>query len=450
MVDVAELKDRACEAIERHREEIIAMGEDIRVHPELGFKEFRTADLVVDRMTALDIPHQTGIAITGVKGILEGARNGPTVGYMGEMDSVLVPDHPDADPETGAAHACGHNAQVANLVALAYGLVESGVMTALSGNVALIAVPAEEYVEVEYRLGLKEEGKLEFLGGKPEFIRVGALDDVDITFMTHQASREERGVLGVGGPSNGCVVKQIRYQGRAAHAGGSPHRGINALKAATLGLQCIDANRETFKDGDHIRVHPIMTKGGDLVNVVPADVRMETYVRGASVEAILEAAAKVDRSLKAGAMAMGATLHLTTLPGYLPRILADEFIQVYRRNAVALVGEAEWNEPEFGAGSTDMGDVSHIMPAIEAQAGGACGTGHGADYAICDEEAAYILPAKAAAMTIIDLLVDDAEGAREVIEGFEPPMSKESYLSFMRDLSEEIVWSMDQEEGEEE
>jgi amidohydrolase len=446
VVDVKQLKDRVCEAIDGHREEIIALGEDIRVHPELGFKEFRTAGLVVDRMTALGIPHQTGIAITGVKGMLEGAGSGPTVAYMGELDSVLVPDHPDADPETGAAHACGHNAQVANLVALAYGLVESGVMAELDGNVALIAVPAEEYVEVEYRLGLKQEGKLEFLGGKPEFIRLGALDDVDITFMTHQANREQGGALGVGGPSNGCVVKQIRYEGRAAHAGGSPHRGINALKAATLGLQCIDANRETFQDEDHIRVHPIITKGGDLVNVVPADVRMETYVRGASVEAILEAAAKVDRSLKAGAMAMGATLHLTTLPGYLPRILPDDLVQVYKRNAVALVGDEEWREPSFGAGSTDMGDVSHIMPAIEAQAGGACGTGHGADYAICDEEAAYILPAKAAAMTIIDLLSNSAEGAQEIIESYEPPMDKESYLSFMRDLSEEIVWSMGEEE----
>ncbi|MEA3408421.1 MAG: amidohydrolase [Chloroflexota bacterium] len=446
MVDVKQLKDRVCEVIDSHREEIIALGEDIRVHPELGFKEFRTAGLVVDRMTALGIPHQTGIAITGVKGMLEGAADGPTVAYMGELDSVLVPDHPDADPETGAAHACGHNAQIANLIALAYGLVESGVMAELDGNVALIAVPAEEYVEVEYRLGLKEEGKVEFLGGKPEFIRLGALDDVDITFMTHQANREQRGILGMGGPSNGCVVKQIRYQGRAAHAGGSPHLGINALKAATLALQCIDANRETFQDEDHIRVHPIITKGGDLVNVVPADVRLETYVRGASVEAILEAAAKVDRSLKAGAMAMGATLHLTTLPGYLPRVLPDGLVQVYKRNAVALVGEEGWGEPEFGAGSTDMGDVSHIMPAIEAQAGGACGVGHGADYTICDEEVAYVLPAKAAAMTIVDLLANDAKGAQEVIDDFEPPMSKESYLSFVRDLSEDIVWSMDGEE----
>ena len=207
-----------------------------------------------------------------------------------------------------------------------------------------------------------------------------------------------------------------------------------------IGLQAIDANRETFKDEDHIRVHPIITKGGDLVNVIPADVRIETYVRGANIEAILAAAKKVDRSLKAGAMALGATLHLTTMPGYLPRLVAPRLAEVYKRNAIALVGEEEWWDPSFGAGSTDMGDVSHIMPAIEAQARGATGTGHGADYQITDPEIAYVAPAKVAAMTIIDLLMNGATEARAVLEEYEPPMSKESYLEFMRNLAQEITW----------
>jgi len=440
VTDAATLKERVCRAIDAHRDEIIAIGEDIRVHPELGFKEFRTAKIVSEQMTKLGIPHETGLAITGVKGKLRGARSQATIAYLGELDSVLVRDHPDADPETGAAHACGHNAQIANLIGLAYGLVESGVMAQLDGDVVLMAVPAEEYVEVEYRLQLRREGKIEFLGGKPELIRLGAFDDVQITMMTHQSSRQEGGKFSVAGPSNGCIVKLIRYEGRAAHAGGAPHQGINALKAAMIGLQAIDANRETFKDEDHIRVHPIITKGGDLVNVIPADVRIETYVRGANIEAILAAAKKVDRSLKAGAMALGATLHLTTMPGYLPRLVAPRLAEVYKRNAIALVGEEEWWDPSFGAGSTDMGDVSHIMPAIEAQARGATGTGHGADYQITDPEIAYVAPAKVAAMTIIDLLMNGATEARAVLEEYEPPMSKESYLEFMRNLAQEITW----------
>jgi amidohydrolase len=438
-MDIQTLKDAVCQAIDAHRDEIYALGEDIRLHPELGFKEFRTAAIVADHFGRLGLDPQTGIAITGVKSVLAGAGSGPTVAYLGELDSVLVRDHPDADPETGAAHACGHNAQVASLIALAYGLVESGVMAHLGGNVALMAVPAEEYVEVAYRSELRRQGTLEFLGGKPEMIRLGAFDDVDMAMMTHQASREERGKLSVGGPTNGCVVKQVRYEGRAAHAGGAPHAGVNALKAAMIGLQAIDANRETFKDADHIRVHPIITKGGDLVNVVPADVRLETYVRGASVDAILAAAKKVDRSLRAGAMAVGAR------PGYLPRILPDALLQVYRANAEALVGEDEWWDSGFGAGSTDMGDVSHIMPAIEAQARGVKGTGHGADYYISDPDVAYIAPAKAAAMTIIDLLAGDAGKAREILSAFKPAMSKERYLEFMRGLARDEVWAAEEE-----
>lgn len=441
MADIEELKARVCRVIDAHREEIIALGEDIRLHPELGFKEHRTAAIVSEHMQRLGIPHQTGIAITGVKGLLAGRSARATVAYMGELDSVLVRDHPDADPETGAAHACGHNAQIANLIALCYGLVESGVMAALDGNVALIAAPAEEYVEIAYRLGLRREGQIEFLGGKAEMLRLGALDDVDISMMTHQSSAKEEGVLSVGGPSNGCIIKFIRYGGVAAHAGGSPHQGINALKAAMLGLQAIDANRETFQDDDHIRVHPIITKGGELVNVVPADVRIETYVRGANVDAMLAAAQKVDRCLKAGAMAMGAQVEITTVPGVLPRIVPDALMGVYRRNAVALVGEEGWWTPVFGAGSTDMGDVCHVMPAIEAQARGASGTGHGSDYAICDPDLAYITPAKVAAMTLVDLLADGAAEARRVIASYEAPMTRESYLAFMRGLAREETWS---------
>ncbi|MBN1400330.1 MAG: M20/M25/M40 family metallo-hydrolase, partial [Anaerolineae bacterium] len=180
-MDLHDIKAGLCAAIDAHAEEIIAIGEDIRVHPELGFKEHRTAGIVSEHFARLGIPHQTGIAITGVKGLLEGARPQATVAYMGELDSVLVRDHPDADPETGAAHACGHNAQIANLIALAYAFTESGVLPHLNGNIALIAVPAEEYVELAYRLDLRRAGTLEFLGGKPEFIRLGALDDVQIT-----------------------------------------------------------------------------------------------------------------------------------------------------------------------------------------------------------------------------------------------------------------------------
>ena len=448
MSDRGALKERVCACIAEHAAEITALGEDIRLHPELGFKEFRTARLVSEHLGRLGISFEEGLAITGVKGRLAGRESGPTVAYLGELDSVLVRDHPDADPETVAAHACGHQAQIANLVALAYGLVETGVMSELDGGIVLMAAPAEEYVEVAYRLGLRAEGKIEFLGGKPELIRLGAFDDVHMVLSTHQAARKEGGQFSVGRANNGCVVKRIRYVGKAAHAGGGPHEGINALKAATIGLQAIDAVRETFKDGDHIRVHPIVTKGGELVNVIPDEVLIETYVRGASVEAIKEAARKVDRCLKAGALALGAEVQITTLPGYLPKIEHTALAEVYKANALALVGEEGWWESEFGAGSTDMGDVSHLMPAIEASANGCAGTGHGADYCVRDAQLAYIVPAQVAAMTLIDLLADGAASARAILDAHVPAMSKEGYLSFMRGLAQDVAWRAPEEAGQ--
>ncbi|MHB1356033.1 MAG: amidohydrolase [Anaerolineae bacterium] len=446
MSTVEELKLRACLAIDTHRDEIIALGEDIRAHPELGFKEFRTAALAAENLLRLGITPQTGIAITGVKGKLSGKNARSCVAYVGELDSILVRNHPEADPITGAAHACGHNAQVANLIGVAIGLVEGQVMSDLDGDVVLLAAPAEEYVELEYRLELKAKGQLEFLSGKQEMLRLGAFDDVQIMLATHQASRKEAGVITNGGPSNGCLAKQIRFVGRAAHAGGAPHEGINALKAAQLALTAIDANRETFRDNDHIRVHPIITKGGELVNVVPADVRLETYVRGASTEAMVAANHVVDRCLEAGAMALGAEVQITTLAGYLPKIIDHTLGELYRTNAISLLGEAAWFESEFGGGSTDIGDVSHVMPALEAACVGCSGTGHGADFCVSDNELAYIVPAKIAVMTIIDLLANDADQARALLLAYQPAMTLEQYLAFARSLNTQTTFSF-QETG---
>ena len=185
------LKQEICEAVDRRRAEIEKIGDQIMENPELGFKEFKTARLVADTMKSCDIPHETGLAITGVKGVIRGKNPGPTVALMGELDSILVSDHPRADAETGAAHACGHNAQIAGLMGAMMGLVDTGAMDELCGNIVIFAVAAEEYVEIEYRLGLKREGKLSYLGGKPELIQKGHFDDVDLAAMIHTHSSRE-------------------------------------------------------------------------------------------------------------------------------------------------------------------------------------------------------------------------------------------------------------------
>ncbi len=135
-------------------------------------------------------------------------------------------------------------------------------------------MPAEEFIEVEDRLRLVDEGKIEFLLGKPELVAKKHFDDVDLAMMIHiDSSAGERSFLC--DSSNGAVVKQIQFRGRTAHAGTVPQLGINALSAANLALHAIALLRETFWERDTIRIHPIITKGGDAVSAVPADVRIE-------------------------------------------------------------------------------------------------------------------------------------------------------------------------------
>jgi metal-dependent amidase/aminoacylase/carboxypeptidase family protein len=312
------------------------------------------------------------------------------------------------------------------------GMGLQAVMDELDGDVVLFAVPAEEYIEVEWRLGLREQGKIEFLVGKAELIRLGEFGDVDMAIITHTNARAEDALASVGDTHNGCVVKFMRFIGRGAHAGSAPHLGINALKAAQIALHAIDANRETFRDDDTIRVHPIVTRGGEAVSAVPADVRLETFVRGKTVEAIADAARKVDRSLRAGAQAMGARVEITTLPGYLPQQMDPNLVALARANCIAVVGEANMGRPRHSTGSTDVGDLGFIMPEVHPRAGGVRGTIHGADYVVVDHVLAAVNPAKAMAMTVVDLLSDGAREARRVKAEAGPKLSREEYLGLVR------------------
>ena len=429
MLTREEMKRQVTEEIDRRGEELVRVAKTILEHPEPGFRETRTAALVDRVMGEMGVQRRTGIAVTGVKGRLEGgAGPGPTVGVLGELDSLLVPGHPHADASTGAAHACGHHAQIAMMLGVGMGLQAQGVLDALSGQVALIAVPAEEYIEIEYRNDLRLQGKLEFLAGKAEFLRLGEFDDVDLAMMTHTSSNTNEGKLALSSTNNGMIAKFIQYQGRAAHAGGAPHLGVNALNAAMLALSAIHAQRETFQDKDTVRVHPIITQGGASVNSVPADVRMETFVRGNNLAAIADADMKVDRCLRAAAMAMGATVEITTLPGYMPLRNDDRMMSVYGANAALLVGEDSVGRAGHRTGSTDMGDVGQVMPTIHPYVGGAVGAGHGVDYLIEDWDTAVLTAAKAMALTVVDLLADGAAGAKEITENHTPAMTIAEYL----------------------
>lgn len=425
-----ELKKRACEAIEKNRDKIIEIGDSVFGEPELGYKEFKTAAKVKKVFDELGLQYEDEVAITGIIAPLKGKESKVKVAVMGELDAVVAPAHRCADKATGAAHSCGHNAMVASLMGVTYAFAGTGIMEELSGDIVLMAVPAEEFVELEYRNQLKQEGKVHFFGGKQEFVRLGKMDDIDMMIMQHASSKDARGILGCCGTgSNGFLGKIVRYVGKEAHSGGAPHLGINALNAATLGLTAIHMQRETFQDKDHIRVHPIITKGGDLVNVVPADVRIETYVRGSNMEAIMDANAKVSRALQAGGDAVGAETVITDIPGYLPLVVNNDLFDVMYENMKEVFGEDKvlYEGPAMG-GSTDAGDISSIMPAMHSNFFGSEGIAHSSNYEIVDKQTGYIDAAKCLAMTLIDLLHDGAETAVKVKENFKPLMTKEEYL----------------------
>ncbi|MCI0901811.1 MAG: amidohydrolase, partial [Chloroflexi bacterium] len=233
VLTVEELKKLACETIEKRKKEIVGLAQQVLANPEAGFRETKTAQLVAQKFQELGIKHQGGLALTGLKGrIPGGAGPGPTVAVIGELDSLVVTEHPHADPETGAAHACGHHCQIGMMLGAAMGLLTPEVLSQLSGEIVPFAVPAEEFIEVEQRLEMREQGKLEFLGGKQELIRLGEFDDVDIAMMCHTASDMGERKFAMGGTSNGHVVKFVRYTGVGAHAGSMPHKGVNALNAA--------------------------------------------------------------------------------------------------------------------------------------------------------------------------------------------------------------------------
>lgn len=411
------MKNKIFDAIDKNKDLIIECGEYILNNPELGYKEFKTSQRVKDEFEKLGIPYEDNLAITGVKGTVGKKDAKINICIIGELDAIKCFEHPCANKESGAAHACGHNAQIASMIGAAYGIVKSGVLDQIDGKITFFAVPAEEFVELEYREQLVKDGKITYMAGKQELIHIGAFDDVDMAMMIHSHALTPDFNVFINGTSLGFDTKQIVFEGKAAH-GSEPFNGINALNAATLALMGINANRETFKDEDRIRIHPIVTNGGDIVNVIPDKAVIETYVRGASTEAIKDACQKVDNAVNAGAMAVGAKCSIKNVKGYEPLVQDEMLSAVFEENALLFTTHDKIYHNVNMTGSTDMGDLSQIMPAIQPTMGGFNGPLHGKEFEIADKETVYLSAAKILAATAYDLLKNDAEIALKIKENF--------------------------------
>lgn len=425
---------RISEVIEKHSQEILDAERFIWAHPETGYREVETSRYMGKVLEKLGYKITYAEGIPGFYTVIDTDRAGPEVMVICELDSVICPTHKDANKETGAVHACGHNAQCAAMVGVAAALKDESVVNKMCGKIRLCAVPAEELLEIEYRTNLKKQGKIKYFSGKSEFLSRGYFDGVEMALMVHTSP-----FFHTSSGAVGCLTKRVIYKGKSAHAGGNPWEGKNALYAANCGLNAINSIRETFKDSDLIRVHPIITNGGAMVNAIPEEVTLESFVRGKTYDAIFDANKRINQALIGAALSLGTNVEIIDSPGYAPLVNDKGLTEVMKEAIEIALPDATFNHYDIiSTGSTDMGDLSCIMPVVHSYSAGAKGTSHGSDYEIENPTLACIASAKWQATALAILLKDNAERAKMIIKNYKPLFkSKDAFLSYQDKLSSE-------------
>ncbi|MBQ5760150.1 MAG: amidohydrolase, partial [Clostridia bacterium] len=296
--------------VDQNKQMILDAERWLWAHPQTGYTEWEANGYLTEKFEALGYElHQAG-NIPGFYTDVKTGKPGPTLAIFGELDALDIANHPES--VNGMTHCCGHHAQAAALLGIAAALKEPGALDGLCGTIRLIAVPAEEMIQLAFREDLRKQGVIGYMGGKVEFMARGILDGVDIAMMVHggAAGPDEAFDFTCGHGMNGCMAKTIKFKGKSSHAGGAPHLGVNAQYAAMLGLQACNDLRETFQEKDTVRFHPIMMGVNVAVNIIPDEMKIESYVRGGSIEAMKRENKKINRALTGAALAMGAGVEL--------------------------------------------------------------------------------------------------------------------------------------------
>ena len=433
MID--ETGQRILRLIDVHKDQIIAFAEDIAAHPEPGYEEFCTAGKTAEVLKNLGYKVTEHLARTGVKGT-KSIKEGPSLTVIGELDAIGCHSHPNANPVTGVAHACGHHAQMAAMIGCAIAMADPDVQKCLAGTVNFLAVPAEEYIDADKRARLKKEG-IEFCCGKSEMIRTGVFDDTDIALTTHVHMVPVEEDFYLGNPAcNGYSAERVTVRGKAAHGAIDPWNGVNALSITTSAIQMMGLMRETFREEDHVRLHNVIRKAGDVINSVPDEAIVETKVRAASLDKICEITDMVNRAYAGSAYAFGGKIEMEKLQGYMPIIprAADNAL-IEAADDLGL-NYSTVQKGDFNNACTDVGDLSHLVPVVNFTFKGFEGKLHGADFKITDPEKAYILPAKLLALTVYKLLKNGGQEAKKITKSYTPVFNKESYIQYVKNTIE--------------
>lgn len=421
--------------INGNREKIIAFAEDIAAHPEPGYEEVRTSQKTAELLKNLGYEVTEQLARTGVKG-QKYIKEGPVLTIIGELDAIGCHTHPKADPHTGVAHACGHHAQMAAMMGCAIAMADPRVQEQLGGSVNFLAVPAEEYIDADKRVKLKKEG-IEFCCGKSEMIRTGVFDDTDIALTTHVHMVPVEEDFYLGNPAcNGYSAERVTVRGKAAHGAIDPWNGVNALSITTSAIQMMGLMRETFREEDHVRLHNVIRKAGDVINSVPDEAVVETKVRAASLDKIDEITTMINRAYDGAAYAFGGRIEREILQGYMPIIPRDADEALIEAADDLGLNYRTVEKNDFNNACTDVGDLSHIIPVVNFTFKGFEGKLHGADFRITDPEKAYILPAKLLALTVYNLLKNGGREAERIKNSYVPVFDKDEYIQYVRHTTE--------------
>jgi len=387
-MDSNALKARSNAAIDAAADDLIALSMRIHANPELAFNETQAAGWLTSFLGERGFDVTPGIAQMPTAFRAVAGSGAPVVAILAEYDAL-----------PGIGHGCGHN--IIASAAAGAGIGVRAVIDDTAGAVQIIGTPAEEVY-----------------GGKVAMIREGAFDGLDAAIMTHPGSRDS-----VWAKALACAEVSIEYHGREAHAAAQPERGINALEAMIIAFNAINSLRQ------HIlgtaRVHGVITDGGEAPNIVPGRSAASFLVRAEDDAYLEELKARVAACFEAGATATGATLDVRwNVNQYAAMNTNAPIAAAHRRNLATLGRDTLERENPRPLGSTDMGNVSKIVPGIHPTIAIAPPdvNGHSpqfAEYAASDAgKRATIDGAKALAMTAIDILTD-ADLRREMRAEFE-------------------------------
>ena len=425
---------------EKQIQDVLAVERTLWSMPEIGYCEYRSSEYLIKKFEELGYTVTPAKDITGFVAELDTGIPGPTVAMIGELDALVIPSHKEADPKTGAVHACGHHIQSTIVYGVASAFKNAGACDGLCGKVRFVIVPAEEFVKMDYREQLRKEGKIRSLGGKMEFVNRGFFDGVDMAFMIHASALSKGKYLWLDKGFNGIIRKEAVFIGRTAHANGSPHRGINALHAALGAINAANALRQSFRDYDTVRFSPVIKEEGCHTEGIPHKSTVVSTLGGGNFNVIKKQNEAVNRAFAGAALSIGAALSLKQTMGYFPLNndmgLADVLDEAMRE----VMGEDSVERSDvLDTGATDLGDLSTLIPCLHCMCTGTKGGCHSDTFCVTDPYAACIATAEASFVAIRKLLSNGGERAIAIKNSYKPLFAdKEEYFRAASEMDKEF------------